>query len=79
MKSEFPITALASVDILSTDPDSHAAFYQDAWGLTPVDHPGKTRFFAGTGTDPFVLALVPGKAPGLPTRMASGAWCRVGE
>ena len=65
MKSEFPITALASVDILSTDPDSHAAFYQDAWGLTPVDHPGKTRFFAGTGTDPFVLALVPGKAPGL--------------
>ena len=65
MTEAFPVTAIASVDIVSRDPDRHAAFYRDVWGLEPVDHPGKARFFAGTGSDPYILALLPGEAPGL--------------
>ena len=34
-------------------------------GLEPVDHPGSARLFAGTGSDPYVLALHPGTTPGL--------------
>lgn len=64
MTTDFPITAIASVDLVSTDPDAHAAFYREVWGLDPVEHPGDTRFFSGTGTDPYLLALVPGDAPG---------------
>lgn len=65
MTDGFPITALVSVDLVSPDPDRHAAFFRDAWGLDPVEHPGATRFFAGTGSDPYLLALLPGEAPAL--------------
>ncbi|WP_323766622.1 VOC family protein [Marinovum sp.] len=65
MTRAFPITAIASVDIQSPDPERHAAFYRDVWGLEPIDHPGDARFFAGTGADPYILALVPGESPGL--------------
>ncbi len=61
----FPVIAIASVDIVSTDPDRLAAFYRDAWGLEPVAHSGDARFFAGTGSDPYILALMPGEKPGL--------------
>lgn len=65
MTQAFPITAIVSVDIISPDPAGHAAFYRDVWGLEPVEHPGDARFFAGTGADPYILALVPGDTPGL--------------
>lgn len=65
MTRTFPITAIVSVDIMSPDPDGHAAFYRDVWGLEPVDHAGDTRFFAGTGADPYMLALLPGDKLGL--------------
>lgn len=63
--ADFPIIALVSVDIVSPDLESHAAFYTDVWGLDAVDHPADARFFAGTGNDPYLLALIPGEALGL--------------
>lgn len=65
MTEPFPICAIASVDLVSTDMASHAAFFRDVWGLEPVDHAGEGRFFTGTGADPYILALIPGDAPGL--------------
>lgn len=66
MKDAFPISGIASVDLVASDLDAQAAFYVDVWGLQPVAHPGSgSRFFAGTGRDPYILALVPGDAPGL--------------
>lgn len=61
----FPITALVSVDLVSPDPDRLAAFYCGAWGLDLVDCPGTARFLAGTGQDPYLLALLPGDVPAL--------------
>jgi catechol 2,3-dioxygenase len=62
----FPITGIVSVDLLTADPPAQAAFYEDVWGLQPVEQAGsEARFFAATGSDPYVLALVPGEAPGL--------------
>ena len=63
--SHFPIEALVSVDIVSTDPVAHGQFFADVWGLEQVSHQGEAQFFAGTGADPYVLALVPGDAIGL--------------
>jgi catechol 2,3-dioxygenase len=60
-----PVIAITSVDIVSTDLDRHAAFYRDAWGLEAVSYSGTARFFAGTGSDPYVLALLPGEQAGL--------------
>ena len=65
MTIDFPITSIESVDLVSTDLDAHTAFYKDVWGLRPVDHPGETRFFAGTGSDAYLLSLLPGSSPGL--------------
>lgn len=65
MSGDFPIVALAGVEIASTDPAAHAAFWRDVWGLAPVAHPGGAHFFAGTGSDPFILALLPGREPAL--------------
>lgn len=65
MTDRFPITAIVSVDIVSPDLDGHAAFYRDVWGLEPIAHSGEERFFAGTGADPYILALLPGAKVGL--------------
>lgn len=65
MSEDFPITGIVSVDLVSTDLDRHADFFRDVWGLTPVDHELGARFFSGTGSDPYVLALLPGTEPGL--------------
>lgn len=65
MTARFPITSIVSVEIVSPDIDAHASFFANVWGLTPVRHSGDLRFFAGTGTDPYCLALVPGPLPGL--------------
>lgn len=60
--SEFAIQALASVDIVSTDPIRHGRFFADVWGLDPVEHPGDVQYFAASGATPYVLALIPGVA-----------------
>jgi catechol 2,3-dioxygenase len=77
LSQAFPISGIVSVDLVARDLDAQSAFYRDVWGLQPVSHPvGDTRFFAGTGRDAYVLALVPGDAPGLAAvtfRCASGA------
>ena len=65
MTTGFPVTAIVSVDILSPDLERHSAFYRDVWGLEPVDHQNDSRFFAGTGSDPYILALLPGATLGL--------------
>ncbi len=65
MTEDFPITGIVSVDLVSTDLDRHADFFRDVWGLTPVDHASGARFFRGTGSDAYVLALLPGTSPGL--------------
>jgi len=65
LTSEFLTTAIVSVDIMSPDVERHSAFYGDDWGLDPVDHPNDARFFAGTGGDPYILALLPGSTLGL--------------
>jgi catechol 2,3-dioxygenase-like lactoylglutathione lyase family enzyme len=65
VSSVFPISAIVSVDIISPDPERHASFYRDVWGLAPIVHAGNARFFAGTGADPYILALLPGDVPGL--------------
>ncbi len=63
--TDFLITAIVSVDIVSPDLETHAAFYRDVWGLDPVEHVGDARFFSGTGRDPYLLALLPGETLGL--------------
>lgn len=66
MSDAFPITGIVSVDLVARDLDAQEAFYVDVWGLQSVVHPGSdSRFFAGTGRDPYILALVPGDVPGL--------------
>lgn len=65
MTDDFPITGIVSVDLVSTDLDRHADFFRDVWGLIPVEHDSGARFFSGTGSDAYVLALLPGDAPGL--------------
>lgn len=62
--TDFPITGIVSVDLVSVNPAAHAAFYRDVWGLDPVKHPGGTSFFAGTGAEPYILALIPGETQG---------------
>lgn len=65
MSNGFPINAIVSVDLISPDIAAHSAFFRDVWGLEQVDHPGELVFFSGTGSDPYVLALIPGDKPGL--------------
>ena len=65
MTQDFPITGIVSAEIQSPDIDAHTTFLCEAWGLSRVDHPGTIRYFAGTGADPYSLALRQGLDSGL--------------
>lgn len=63
--THFPITSLVSAEIVSPDLPRHADFLADVWGLTRIVEPGPYAYFAGTGSDPYILAVRPGDAPAL--------------
>ena len=63
--SQFPIQAIVSIDIATTDLVAHGDFFANVWGLEKVDHESNALFFAGTGADPYILSLIPADKNGL--------------
>ncbi len=63
--TDFPVSAIVSVELTSPDLPRHAAFYRDIWGLDTVGQTAEAAYFAGTGADPYCLGLFAGAAPAL--------------
>lgn len=63
--SDFPITALRSVEISTPDLDGSVDFYTRVWGLDIVARQGNKVFLAASGSDYHVLELKAGHAAAL--------------
>src|SRR5665213_1606743 len=61
--SQASVNALAAVEIGVPDLDAAASFYEDIWGLSPVERTDEARYFRATGADYYVLALHRRAAP----------------
>src|SRR5436190_21699902 len=59
------VTKLAHVGLSAIDLSKQAEFYNDRWGLEPVDEHGGEIFFRADGPDHHVLTLHSADAPGL--------------
>ncbi len=57
--SEFPVTAIRSVDLGVPDVTRAEAFYAETWGLAVVAREGSAVYLRATGRDHHVLALHP--------------------
>ena len=55
--SEFPVTAIRSVDLGVPDVTRAEAFYVETWGLAVVAREGSAVYLRATGRDHHVLAL----------------------
>lgn len=63
--SDFPITAIVSVDLASPGLRAHADFFTGVWGLSQIEANEAGAYLAGTGSDAWILGLLPGDAPAL--------------
>src|SRR5436309_1860799 len=59
------IAQIRHVGLFSLDPDTHARFYSDIWGLERVAAPPDAVFLRGSSSEHFILSLHRGKARGL--------------
>ena len=57
------VRAVRSVDLVATNLDEAARFYETVWGLQPVEAAGEARYFRGTCGYHHVLALHRGARP----------------
>jgi catechol 2,3-dioxygenase-like lactoylglutathione lyase family enzyme len=55
--SEASVNALAAVEIGVPDLDAAASFYENIWGLSPVDRTDEVCYVRAAGADYYVLAL----------------------
>jgi len=63
--SDFPVTALRSVEITTPQLAGSVEFYTKVWGLDVAAEAGGTVYLAATGSDFHVLELTPDKATSL--------------
>ncbi|RXT36594.1 VOC family protein [Bradyrhizobium betae] len=63
--SDFPVTALRSVEFTTPHLAGSIAFYTEVWGLDVVAEAGGTVYLAATGSDFHVLELTPGEVTSL--------------
>ena len=61
--SQGVIRGVRSVELVATNFDEAAKFYEGVWGLRPVESPEGTRLFRGTGAYHHILGLHRGAAP----------------
>lgn len=61
--SPCPIRGVRSVELIATNLDEAARFYETVWNLTPVETRNDSRYFRGTGRYHHVLALHDGARP----------------
>ena len=54
---------LRSVELEVADAAAAADFLAGVWGLVPAGTAGKTRFFRGTGSHPYILSVTQAAAP----------------
>ena len=59
------IRGVRSVELVATNFEEAARFYQDIWGLQPVESRDGTRLFRGTGAYHHILGLHRGPRPAL--------------
>src|SRR5438067_3788503 len=59
------IAQIRHVGLFSSDPDTHARFYSDIWGLERVAATPDVVFLRGSSSEHFILSLHRGKARGL--------------
>jgi len=59
------IAQIRHVGLFSPDPDSHARFYADVWGLERVAETADAVFLRGSSSEHFILSLHRGKPLGL--------------
>src|SRR5690349_14765425 len=63
--SDFPVTALRSVEIATPQLSGSVDFYTKVWGLDFASEAGGTVYLAAAGKDFHVLELTPGDRPSL--------------
>ncbi|MBR1127564.1 VOC family protein [Bradyrhizobium iriomotense] len=63
--SDFPVTALRSVEVTTPQLAGSVEFYSKVWGLDVAAEAGGTVYLAATGSDFHVLELTPGEATSL--------------
>ena len=63
--SDFPVTALRSVEMTTPQLAGSVEFYSKVWGLDVAAEAGGTVYLAATGSDFHVLELTPGEATSL--------------
>src|ERR1700757_1511774 len=59
------IAQIRHVGLFTPDPDTHARFYSDIWGLERVAATSGAVFLRGSSSEHFILSLHRGKARGL--------------
>src|SRR5258708_1847816 len=70
--SEASVHTLAAVEIGVPDLDASCAFYEDVWGLSPIERTDEACHFRAAGPEYYVLALHRRAAPCF-VRMRLGA------
>lgn len=68
---------LRSVELQVADARTGAEFLERVWGLSPAGSRGATQFLAGTGGDPYLVALSSAPAPGILSVSFSGSAAEV--
>lgn len=63
--SDASVNALSALELGVPDPDATAAFYEDVWGLSPVERSNDACYLRAAGTDYFVLGLHRASEPAL--------------
>jgi catechol 2,3-dioxygenase-like lactoylglutathione lyase family enzyme len=63
--SSCPVRGVRSVELVASNHDEAARFYENVWGLTPVERCTDVRYFRGTGRYHHILALHHGAQPGV--------------
>ena len=53
-------THLRGVEVTDPAPEDIAAFYEQIWGLTPLDTPGPSVYLRGTGSEHHIVTIHPG-------------------
>ncbi len=61
--SQYPIRGVRSIELVATNLDEAARFYETVWNLAPVVASNEARYFRGTGAYHHVLGLHGGTQP----------------
>ena len=57
------VRGLRSIELIATNLDEAARFYETVWGLTPVEQRNDAQYFRGTGGYHHILGLHRGAQP----------------